>query len=230
MESEFVTAVQESGPFGAKGIGESATFGVSPAIANAIDDAIGIRLTELPIKPETVLRALRESEGQPIRRRRMSEPRVLRFTLNGQAMRAASRRRIGLWSRRCKASEADGCAQSLRPRGLCGCCTVLVDNDAVSGCPFLSLRSQPTAKAHHHRRTSGMDGALSPVQQAFIETGAFQCGFCAGLHSDDRAAPRPQSGPDRRRHSHYLSGNLCRCAAYRNSRSGETRGVCRTMC
>ena len=66
MESELVTAVQETGPFGAKGIGESSTFGVSPAIANAIHDAVGIRLTELPIKPETLLRALRAAEGRPL--------------------------------------------------------------------------------------------------------------------------------------------------------------------
>ena len=66
MESELVTATQGTGPFGAKGIGESSTFGVSPAIANAIHDAVGIRLTELPIKPEQILRALRAAEGRPI--------------------------------------------------------------------------------------------------------------------------------------------------------------------
>ncbi|HEY4265896.1 MAG TPA: xanthine dehydrogenase family protein molybdopterin-binding subunit [Micropepsaceae bacterium] len=66
MESGVVAAVQENGPFGAKGIGESATFGVSPAIANAIHDAVGIRLTELPIKPEALLRALRAVEGRPL--------------------------------------------------------------------------------------------------------------------------------------------------------------------
>jgi CO/xanthine dehydrogenase Mo-binding subunit len=66
MESELVTATQETGPFGAKGVGETSTFGVSPAIANAIHDAVGIRLTELPIKAETLLRALRAAEGRPI--------------------------------------------------------------------------------------------------------------------------------------------------------------------
>jgi len=66
MESDLVTATQETGPFGAKGVGESSTFGVSPAIANAVHDAVGIRLTELPIKPETLLRALRAAEGRPI--------------------------------------------------------------------------------------------------------------------------------------------------------------------
>jgi CO/xanthine dehydrogenase Mo-binding subunit len=66
MESDLVTAIQQTGPFGAKGVGESSTFGVSPAIANAIHDAVGIRLTELPIKPEALLRAIRAAEGRPL--------------------------------------------------------------------------------------------------------------------------------------------------------------------
>jgi CO/xanthine dehydrogenase Mo-binding subunit len=64
MESEFVAAEQHSGPFGAKGVGESGTFGVSPAIANAIHDAVGVRLMELPITAEAVLRALRAQDGR----------------------------------------------------------------------------------------------------------------------------------------------------------------------
>ena len=66
MEAELVAATQTTGPFGAKGLGESGTFGVSPAIANAIHDAVGIRLTELPIRAEAVLRALRAKDGRPI--------------------------------------------------------------------------------------------------------------------------------------------------------------------
>jgi CO/xanthine dehydrogenase Mo-binding subunit len=66
MESEYVAAEQHSGPFGAKGVGESGTFGVSPAIANAIHDAVGVRIMELPITAEAVLRALRAKEGRPL--------------------------------------------------------------------------------------------------------------------------------------------------------------------
>ncbi|MGH6996174.1 MAG: xanthine dehydrogenase family protein molybdopterin-binding subunit, partial [Stellaceae bacterium] len=58
IENEAVAATQASGPFGAKGVGETATFGVSPAIANAIDDAVGVRLMDLPLTPEAVYRAL----------------------------------------------------------------------------------------------------------------------------------------------------------------------------
>ena len=66
MENMTVDAVQDNGPFGAKGVGELATFGVSPAIANAIDDAIGVRLTELPMTAEAVLRGLYVKNDRPL--------------------------------------------------------------------------------------------------------------------------------------------------------------------
>src|SRR3954466_5718156 len=58
--NEAVVAEQRNGPFGAKGVGETATFAVSPAIANAIHDAVGVRLTELPMNPEAVYKALQK--------------------------------------------------------------------------------------------------------------------------------------------------------------------------
>ena len=66
MHNEAVDAEQHSGPFGAKGVGESGTFGVSPAIANAIDDAVGARLTSLPLTAETLYRALRAARNEPL--------------------------------------------------------------------------------------------------------------------------------------------------------------------
>jgi CO/xanthine dehydrogenase Mo-binding subunit len=66
MLNETVENVQSNGPFGAKGVGEVGTFGVSPAIANAIEDAVGVRLSELPLTPEAVLRAIRASQGRPL--------------------------------------------------------------------------------------------------------------------------------------------------------------------
>jgi CO/xanthine dehydrogenase Mo-binding subunit len=66
MENETVAATQENGPFGAKGVGELATFGLSPAVANAIDDAVGVRLTELPLTAEAVFRALRAKDNKPL--------------------------------------------------------------------------------------------------------------------------------------------------------------------
>ncbi|MGE4218763.1 MAG: xanthine dehydrogenase family protein molybdopterin-binding subunit [Alphaproteobacteria bacterium] len=66
IENIVVDLEQRSGPFGAKGVGESGTFGVSPAVANAIHDAVGVRLTRLPLTPETVYRALCEAQGRPL--------------------------------------------------------------------------------------------------------------------------------------------------------------------
>jgi CO/xanthine dehydrogenase Mo-binding subunit len=66
MVNEAIDAYQHNGPFGAKGAGESATMCLSPAIANAIDDAVGVRLLELPFTPEAVLRALRAKQGKSL--------------------------------------------------------------------------------------------------------------------------------------------------------------------
>jgi CO/xanthine dehydrogenase Mo-binding subunit len=63
MHNELVNNQQRNGPFGAKGIGESGSFSVAPAIANAVHDAVGVRLTQLPLTAEAVLRALRAAHG-----------------------------------------------------------------------------------------------------------------------------------------------------------------------
>ena len=62
MENCIVEAYQGNGPFGAKGVGESATFGVSPAIACAIHDAVGVRINALPITQEAVWKALEQAK------------------------------------------------------------------------------------------------------------------------------------------------------------------------
>jgi CO/xanthine dehydrogenase Mo-binding subunit len=66
LECETLDTYQANGPFGGKGVGEVAAFCVSPAIGNAIDDAVGVRLTELPLTPEAVYRALRAKEGRAL--------------------------------------------------------------------------------------------------------------------------------------------------------------------
>jgi CO/xanthine dehydrogenase Mo-binding subunit len=66
MENIYIEHDQANGPFGAKGVGEVATFCTSPAVANAIDDAVGVRLMEMPLNAETVYRALRKKQGKPL--------------------------------------------------------------------------------------------------------------------------------------------------------------------
>ena len=95
-------------------------------------------------------------------------------------------------------------------QGLCGCCTVLVDGRAVSGCLYLAAFANGTQV-----ETIERDTVLDDVQQAFIEAGAFQCGFCTPgfvLMTRQLLAAHPE--PSDEQIGHYLSGNLCRCAAY----------------
>ena len=95
-------------------------------------------------------------------------------------------------------------------QGLCGCCTVLVDGVAVSGCLYLG-----TLAEGKEVRTIEASAEPDVVQQAFVELGAFQCGFCTPgfvLMTRQLLAEHPDPSEDEIRH--YLSGNLCRCAAY----------------
>jgi CO/xanthine dehydrogenase Mo-binding subunit len=64
-----VEVPHETGPFGAKGAGETGALTVAPAIANAIQDATGVRIRDLPITPERILRALAEKKGEPVPKR-----------------------------------------------------------------------------------------------------------------------------------------------------------------
>jgi aerobic carbon-monoxide dehydrogenase small subunit len=95
-------------------------------------------------------------------------------------------------------------------QGLCGCCTVLVDGRAVSACLYLAAFADGTRV-----ETIERDVSLDDVQQAFIDTGAFQCGFCTpGFVLMTRQLLETYPEPTDEQIGHYLSGNLCRCAAY----------------
>ena len=137
---------------------------------------------------------------------------AISFTLNGEPVSAqvaphhtiveVLRERFDLFGAR------ESCAQ-----GLCGCCTVLIDGRAVSGCLFLAafVDGAEVVTIEH----LAADGQLSPVQEAFVECGAFQCGFCTpGFVLMAHALLKENPKPDEDEIRHYLSGNLCRCAAY----------------
>jgi CO/xanthine dehydrogenase Mo-binding subunit len=66
LTGDIVEVPDRHGPFGARGIGETGMFAVSPAIGNALYDATGVRIMEMPLTPERVLRALREAQGRPL--------------------------------------------------------------------------------------------------------------------------------------------------------------------
>jgi carbon-monoxide dehydrogenase small subunit len=97
-------------------------------------------------------------------------------------------------------------------QGVCGCCTVLVGRP-VSGCLHLAvfLNGTEVITVEH----LGEPGKLDPVQQAFIECGAFQCGYCTpGFLMMTKALIGQHPDPDDEQIRDYLSGNLCRCGAY----------------
>lgn len=98
-------------------------------------------------------------------------------------------------------------------QGLCGCCTIRVDGLPLSGCLTLALKLEGTAVETVESLDAG--GRLDPVQQAFIDQGAFQCGFCTpGFVMMTQQLLREKPNPDDEEIRSYLSGNLCRCAAY----------------
>src|SRR5262249_55210334 len=97
--------------------------------------------------------------------------------------------------------------------GYCGCCTVLMDGKAVHSCSILAMR----ARDHEILTIEGMetDGKLHPIQQAFLELNAAQCGYCSpGMIMSARALLDSNPTPDRAEISRALSGNLCRCTGY----------------
>jgi carbon-monoxide dehydrogenase small subunit len=97
--------------------------------------------------------------------------------------------------------------------GVCGACSVLVDGEVVKSC--LSLAVQ--ADGHEITTVEGLspDGVLHPVQEAFMENGGFQCGYCTpGFLMAAIAILNESPSPTEEQVRAGLSGNLCRCTGY----------------
>jgi aerobic-type carbon monoxide dehydrogenase small subunit (CoxS/CutS family) len=96
----------------------------------------------------------------------------------------------------------------------CGACTVLVDGLPRSACTFLTYeaRDQDVLTVEG---ISPSDGVLHPLQQAFIDANAFQCGFCtSGMLVSAYALLTSESEADDEGLIEYMSGNICRCTGY----------------
>ena len=138
--------------------------------------------------------------------------RTIRFTLNGRKVSAniavhenlveMLQREFSLYGAR------ESCGQ-----GLCGCCTVLVNGMAVSGCLYLAALADGAEILTIEGLAQGND--LHPIQKAFVANSAFQCGFCTPgmiLMSKELLDDNPHPSEEQIRQ--HLSGNLCRCGAY----------------
>jgi carbon-monoxide dehydrogenase small subunit len=97
--------------------------------------------------------------------------------------------------------------------GECGACTVLIDGQAVNSCLVLAVR----AAGHEITTIEGLarDGRLHPIQQAFVDEGAVQCGFCTpGMVLAAKALLDENPRPSEHEVRVAIAGNLCRCTGY----------------
>jgi xanthine dehydrogenase YagT iron-sulfur-binding subunit len=132
--------------------------------------------------------------------------RAHRMTLdNRTTLLDALREQLGL------AGTKKGC-----DHGQCGACTVHLDGKSVLSCLTLAAQAEGHAVTTIEGLAGG-DGTLHPVQQAFIDHDAFQCGYCTPGQIMSAAAciASGRAGSDAEVRE-YMSGNLCRCAAYPN--------------
>lgn len=97
--------------------------------------------------------------------------------------------------------------------GVCGTCTVLLDGRPVSSC--LTLATNAAGCDVLTIEGLGVGGRLDPVQQAFLESTAFQCAFCtSGMIMATKALLARVPDPSEDEVKDYLAGNLCRCGTY----------------
>jgi len=101
--------------------------------------------------------------------------------------------------------------------GVCGACTVQVDGEPMRSCLLLAVQAEGKSIRTVEAMTEGLGEELHPIQQAFHETHALQCGFCTPGFLMSLEPLLPELG---RRDDHEiraaLAGNLCRCTGYQN--------------
>jgi aerobic-type carbon monoxide dehydrogenase small subunit (CoxS/CutS family) len=134
------------------------------------------------------------------------------FTLNGQPVRVSSdRSRMLVWVLRQELGLTGtkvGCGA-----GLCGACTVLVDDEAVPACS--TPLGDVAGKSVLTIEGLAQGGTLHPLQRAFQEHHAFQCGYCTpGMILSAYALLRKTPRPTRAEIVAHMDGNLCRCGAH----------------
>lgn len=138
--------------------------------------------------------------------------KVMKLTINGESVEAAVepnktllhflREDLGLTGAK------QGCGL-----GDCGACTVIMDGKAVNSCLVLAIQAQ--GKDILTIEGLAVDGRLHPIQQAFVDKGAIQCGFCSpGMILSAKAFLDTNPKPTELEIRTAISGNLCRCTGY----------------
>ncbi|PIE69697.1 MAG: (2Fe-2S)-binding protein [Deltaproteobacteria bacterium] len=102
----------------------------------------------------------------------------------------------------------EGCGE-----GECGSCTVLVDGAPVNSCLYLAVKADGKSITTIEGLADGPN--LHPLQQAFVDKGAIQCGFCTpGMVLTAKAMLEEKKDLNADEMRYYMSGNLCRCTGY----------------
>ncbi len=142
----------------------------------------------------------------------MSSANDLRFRLNGEPVRAPCPDETILLDLLREQLRLTGTKRGC-DLGTCGCCTVLVDGRPTLSCLTLAHRVEGSEVTTVEGLTPAR--GLSPVQRAFVQHGATQCGFCTpGFVVTATALLRRTPSPSRAEVEEAISGNLCRCTGY----------------
>lgn len=134
------------------------------------------------------------------------------FTINGKKFTAELEPRVTLLEALRHEFDLTG-AKRVCDRGTCGACTVLLDGKAVYACSVLAIEAQ----GHAITTVEGLApaGSLHPIQQAFVDNDALQCGFCTpGFVVACKAFLDRHPNPTPEQIRKGLGGNLCRCGTY----------------
>ncbi len=138
---------------------------------------------------------------------------AIAFTLNGEPVEAKIEAHVLLIDLLRNSFAIYGVKRSCDME-VCGACTVLVDEQPVSSCTMLAVDVDGAAILTIEGL--GDPENLDPIQKAFIEHGAVQCGFCTpGFILATKALLRVSPKPSREEIVHHLNGNICRCTGYK---------------
>jgi carbon-monoxide dehydrogenase small subunit len=139
---------------------------------------------------------------------------TIELTVNGVSRSAAAEVRSSLADFLREKLELTGTHLGCE-HGVCGACTVLVDGEPVRSCLMLAVQADGADVTTIEGLADG--DTLHPLQQAFMESFAFQCGFCTpGFVMSTLALLRDDPGADEAKVREELSGNICRCTGYQS--------------